>query len=323
MAAPVIFRIPTLTASHCLRLTPLILGFIAALALAACTPAPLAPAPYTSLHDSTTGGLPPIDAGTSLLVVSPHPDDETLCCGGVIQRVLAAGGHVSVVWITNGDGSRLSMLLVERSILPSHDKALDLANHRMHEARAATSLLGVPASSQLFLGYPDGGVSQLLTSNRNTLYHGKLTGDAMVPYSQALFPGHPYTGESLQHDFEAVLNQVQPTLVLAPSLEDAHPDHSATGQLTTDVLKLRGESSKLHYWIVHGGEGWPTPSGLMTGIPLSLPPTGGTPPNNPFPLSDPEVARKSQAIQTYQTQMQVMAPFLLSFARTTELFGTR
>src|SRR5215470_19328694 len=37
--------------------------------------------------------LPPIDAATSLLVVAPHPDDETLCCAGVIQRVLRAGGH--------------------------------------------------------------------------------------------------------------------------------------------------------------------------------------------------------------------------------------
>ncbi|HEY2339689.1 MAG TPA: hypothetical protein VGH75_04100, partial [Steroidobacteraceae bacterium] len=26
--------------------------------------------------------LPAIGPGTSLLVISPHPDDETLCCGG-------------------------------------------------------------------------------------------------------------------------------------------------------------------------------------------------------------------------------------------------
>ena len=35
--------------------------------------------------------LPAIGSGTSLLVIAPHPDDETLCCAGVIQRVVHAG----------------------------------------------------------------------------------------------------------------------------------------------------------------------------------------------------------------------------------------
>jgi len=255
-------------------------------------------------------------------VVSPHPDDETLCCAGVIQRVIAAGGHVSVVWITDGDDSMLSMLLIEKSLLASRAKAEDLADKRMQEARAATRLLGIPADRQLFLGYPDGGLPQLLTRNRTKPYHGQLTGDANVPYPQALFPGHPYTGNSLQHDFAAVLDQIQPTLVLAPSLEDTHPDHRATGQLTTLALKSRGELTKLHYWIVHGGEGWPSPRGLMKGIPLNMPTTGGHPPTSPLTLSDTEVERKALAISTYQTQMEVMSPFLLSFARTTELFSS-
>src|SRR6202050_4951306 len=60
--------------------------------------------------------LPRIDAATTLLVVSPHPDDETLCCAGVIGRVLQAGGRASVVWITSGDASRLTLMLSERSV---------------------------------------------------------------------------------------------------------------------------------------------------------------------------------------------------------------
>src|ERR1700685_2662439 len=39
-----------------------------------------------------------------LLVVAPHPDDETLCCAGAIQRARAAGARVAVVWITRSDG---------------------------------------------------------------------------------------------------------------------------------------------------------------------------------------------------------------------------
>ena len=64
---------------------------------------------------AAAAGLPPLDAATSLLVVAPHPDDETLCCAGVMQRVAAAGGHVSVVWVTSGDASELDLLLVEHS----------------------------------------------------------------------------------------------------------------------------------------------------------------------------------------------------------------
>ena len=83
------------------------------------------------------GSLPPIDATTSLLIVSPHPDDETLCCAGVIRRVVTAGGHVSVVWITSGDGSKLSMLLVEKSLFNPRDKARDLAAKRVAEEQTS------------------------------------------------------------------------------------------------------------------------------------------------------------------------------------------
>src|SRR6202049_3195168 len=96
-------------------------------------------------------GLPPLEAATSLLVVAPHPDDETLCCAGVMQRVVRAGGRVSVVWITSGDGSELALLLIEKSLFRQAAKARDLAARRMREARAATALLGVPAAGQLVL----------------------------------------------------------------------------------------------------------------------------------------------------------------------------
>ena len=39
-----------------------------------------------------------------LLVIAPHPDDETLGAGGLIERVRAKGGTVRVVLITAGDG---------------------------------------------------------------------------------------------------------------------------------------------------------------------------------------------------------------------------
>ncbi len=267
--------------------------------------------------------LPRIDAGTSLLVVAPHPDDETLCCAGIIQRVVQAGGRASVVWITSGDAERLGRPLAESLWLRSAARAREFGARRMAEARAATALLGVPASGQLFLGYPDGGVPALLTDHRLTPYRSPDTGAAAVPYPDAVFPGHPYTGESLERDFAAVLERTQPTLILAPSPLDDHPDHRAAGLLTITVSTRRGSLPRVRYWIVHGGEGWPSPRDLLPGVPLTPAPLGGALVSAAFVLEPAEEDRKLLAVRAYATQMREMAPFLLSFVRTTELFFSR
>ncbi len=271
--------------------------------------------------DSPTDDFAQIDATTTLLVVSPHPDDETLCCAGVIQRVLKAGGRVSIVWITSGDGSELSMLIIEKSLFINSDKLRDLAARRMQEARVATALLGVPAAQQFFLGYPDRGLLLLMTDNYATPYHSRFTGATRVPYAAALFPGDPYTGQSLERDFDAVLDRVHPTLVLAPSPEDGHPDHRASGILAIRALSHRNELAKGRYWIVHGGEGWPSPRGYYPDIPLNPPPRGKGLEPTAFVLTDEERTRKLQAVRAYRTQMEVMSSFLLAFVRTTELYS--
>jgi hypothetical protein len=53
----------------------------------------------------------PFSPATRLLVVAPHPDDETLGAGGLIQRVRHAGGAVKVVFMTNGDGYPVGVTL--------------------------------------------------------------------------------------------------------------------------------------------------------------------------------------------------------------------
>jgi LmbE family N-acetylglucosaminyl deacetylase len=265
--------------------------------------------------------LPPLDAHTSLLIVAPHPDDETLCCAGVLERVAHAGGRVSVVWITSGDASELSLLLVDRSLFMTAAAARELAERRMREARAATALLGVPASGQLFLGYPDRGIEVLLGAHRRVPYRARFTGAAAVPYPDAVFPGHPYTGQSLEEDFAAILARVRPTLVLAPSPRDRHPDHSAAGRLALRTLGRLGELAAVRLWIVHGGEGWPSPRGLYPGLPLTPPPCSLSEPAAAFALEPAEEDVQLAALRAYDTQMQNLAPFLLAFVRTTELFS--
>ncbi len=267
-------------------------------------------------------GLPPIDSHTSLLVVSPHPDDETLCCAGVIQRVVAAGGRASIVWLTSGDGSELDSLLIERSLRVKPARMRDLAHKRMREARAAAAILGVPPARQFFLGYPDGGLLTLLTGHFTVPYRSRFTGADSVPYPDAVSPGHPYTGASLERDFALVLDRVRPTLVLAPSPRDQHPDHRAAGILTLQVLSRRRELDTARFWIVHGGHDWPRPRGLRPKLPLSVPPRGRGLGLLAFDLDPREEAGKLRAVRQYHTQMRVMSSFLLSFVRTDELYSS-
>jgi LmbE family N-acetylglucosaminyl deacetylase len=265
--------------------------------------------------------LLPITSATSLLVVSPHPDDESLCCSGVIQRVLHAGGRVSIVWITSGDGSELDLLVVEKSLFIRPAKLRDLARRRMQESRDAAKILGVPPDRLYFLGYPDRGVLPIITDNYITPYRSRFTAATAVPYAEALSPGHPYTGLNLEHDFESVLDRVHPTLVLAPSPRDSHPDHRATGIAAIRAMARRNELSRMRFWIVHGGEFWPMPRSYAPDLELNPPPLGHGLSQTPFKLEPAEEQRKRLAVSAYRTQMEVMSSFLLSFVRTNELYS--
>ena len=88
-----------------------------------------------------------IDSATGpCLVIAPHPDDETLGCGAVIQRARNAGRLVHVVIVTDGSVSSHS------GILPPQE----LAALRREEARNACGILGVEAGNIVFLPFADG-----------------------------------------------------------------------------------------------------------------------------------------------------------------------
>ena len=54
-------------------------------------------------------GAPVVDvdalAAGGVLVLAPHPDDETLGCGAALAAAVTAGYAVRVVAATDGDGS--------------------------------------------------------------------------------------------------------------------------------------------------------------------------------------------------------------------------
>ncbi|WP_019586219.1 PIG-L deacetylase family protein [Deinococcus apachensis] len=275
---------------------------------------PRAAAAVAALPEAT-----PYRAGQRILVVSPHPDDETLCCAGSIQRALAAGARVWVVWLTSGDGFELDAVLLDRAPRPSGPQLAGLGTRRIGEATRAAGALGVPRAHLTFLGYPDGGLLHLFLENYAQPYASRYTRATRVPYPQALSPGAPYTGESVNRDLGRVLDRVRPDLVLAPSPEDRHPDHRATSYFVTRLLARRGETGRLRFWIVHGGLEYPLPKGLHRGLPLMVPPRGEGLAWERVDLSGAQEDGKLRALREHRSQMNVMDRFLLAFVRENEL----
>lgn len=79
------------------------------------------------------------------LVLAPHPDDETLGCGGVILRKLAAGTPVTVVVVADGRHSH-------RSPAIPPERLRDLRAAEMDECARR---LGLPADAVRQLGFED------------------------------------------------------------------------------------------------------------------------------------------------------------------------
>jgi LmbE family N-acetylglucosaminyl deacetylase len=264
--------------------------------------------------------MPLPGAQDRLLVIAPHPDDESLCCAGLLQEALAHGAGVGIVWITAGDGFELDALVVERTLSPGSGTMQRLGKQRLREAHAAADKLGVPRASQYVLGYPDRGVEALLGPYHDRPYRSRYTASRSVRYRDAVSPDAPYDGADLERDFEHVLADFRPTLVLAPAPQDLHPDHRASGELARRVLERRGESGELRYWIVHA-RGWPRPLGLNEDLPLGPPAAAAALAWESLPLNAAQRARKLAAIGEHRSQMEVMAPLMRAFVRGNEIFA--
>jgi LmbE family N-acetylglucosaminyl deacetylase len=230
---------------------------------------------------------------------------------------------VAVVWVTYGDGFKWSAMVAERKARPRAGTYRDLAARRAGEARSAASALDVDADSLFFLGYPDRGVLALLFDYYypDTPWRSKFTGANSVVYEDAVNPGAEYDGDNLERDFLSVLDRVQPTLVLAPSPQDTHPDHRGAGILAWRAMNGRNELDKMRFWIVHGGRGWPTPRAYRPDLSQTVAPRGVGMSWEEFPLDATARAAKLHAVRAHRSQMKVMGRVMQSHVRAVELYS--
>jgi len=181
-------------------------------AIARALPEPLAP------------GLPVFSGQTRLLVVAPHPDDETIATGLLIQQVKEAGGEVQILLLTAGDNNPWPQRWLERRVRIRDADRQRWGRRRSAEMLQALQQLGLPASALESMGWPDMGLTDCVLQSCDKAVSA----------------------------LAAAIGRFQPNLVVLPSLDDRHPDHGAAHVLVRLALAGQAHPPQLLAYLVHG-----------------------------------------------------------------------
>ena len=137
-----------------------------------------------------------VQKDSSILIVAPHPDDETLGCGGAIA-LCSQKIPVAVLVVSDGTRSHPNSLAYP---------PLALKKLRERESLAALAILGVSPEAVTFLGLPDGAV------------------DISSKSPQLIDRCRQY------------LSDLGPSMIFLPWRNDPHKDHRASWQLLTTAM---------------------------------------------------------------------------------------
>ena len=125
----------------------------------------------------------------SVVVFSPHQDDETLGCGGTIIQLRRHEIDVKIVFMTDGSQSHAQLMPPD-----------ELVPLRYQEAKAACEVLGVSPDAVTFLGMADGGMTRNLetaTEKAEAVLREIQPGAVCVPYSNDVTPDHVATNHAV------------------------------------------------------------------------------------------------------------------------------
>ena len=218
----------------------------------------------------------PLFESDRVLFFAPHPDDEGLAAAGLLHRVALVGARAHLVFATNGDNNVWAQRYVERRWRIAESDRLRWGELRKREVRAATQTMGLGKQGSLrFLNLPDQQITSLL---------------AKVP-------------ARLSAILREEIDQFKPTLIVAPSIYDAHPDHSALSVAIGLALERSARpSTPCYYYIVHRPHQMPASS------------TGD------LRLTEAEQRRKRATIDCYRSQLHLFPERFTRFAQPIEVY---
>ena len=153
-------------------------------------------------------------AQRSILIVAPHPDDETLGCGGTLAKRAREGCNVAVVVVTDGRNLfRLSRFKIEVDPTPAETSAM-----RKEETRRAVDILGGHREAIRFLDVEDAALA------------GQIE-----PVSETL---------------SAIIGDVTPDEIYVTSEHENHPDHVAACAVVRSAMWKTQSHATLYRYIV-------------------------------------------------------------------------
>jgi LmbE family N-acetylglucosaminyl deacetylase len=254
---------------------------------------------YTTNNDNKYHDGVNLNSSDRVLIVAPHPDDETIGGAGVIRYCIENNIPVYVVVVTNGGSG-----------------SLDLT--RYHESLNATQVLGLPSSNITFFDYTQG-VDSLFNENwdKSIDINGNHTSNF------AYEANAPYNGVSLENNFESVITNFKPTVIIYPNYEDSNPDHWGTSSFVEYTMNKLNYTGRAYTYLVHVSAVWPFPRGYFPQSYI-LPPyfMSNQYKWNVFPVSSSDELSEYFAIKCYKSQLNNDPSYLLSFVRKNELFET-
>lgn len=157
---------------------------------------------FTRLRHLPFTGLNELIGSGNILVLAPHPDDESLGCGGLIAAACMAGRPPEVLILTDGTGSHPSSVMYP---------APRLRTVREKEAKDATQILGLPPDQLRFMGLPD-----------------------------TAAPTHGPAFQNAVEAIVAVMEVTGCRVVAAPCLWDPHCDHVAAHLMAKEAALHSG-----------------------------------------------------------------------------------
>jgi LmbE family N-acetylglucosaminyl deacetylase len=173
-----------------------------------------------------------VDGCGPTLVIAPHPDDESIGCGGLIALLRAADIPVCVALMSDGAMSH------------PHSELFDAAARRSlreAEMRHALGLLGVARGHLRTLGLPDGSVP----AGSSPATEGEPPSAQGFLFTQAVTELH------------ALIFEFAPTTLVLPWRRDPHPDHRACWRIATAACReLEAPPRMLEYlvWTMERGD---------------------------------------------------------------------